>query len=375
MAHPARPSRHHLPADRVGHGRLLLPRAALLLPHHLRLVHRHARVLEETAGAHGYAVGHDGVRSRGARAARVRGPPDKVLRNGQRHALLPPGGEVRQPGAVRHSGVRIHAAGGGRRVLHLRDAILPAGSDRHAGRRARVGHQHGADRGVQLHLPLGGDKAHGPREPPHRHHLRRLHDRQAVRVPVRELVRVVLLHRLHRRLPHHPGCRGRRCKRPVRCHHLHGTPVHQPGHHLRHQADTDQLPRHLPALRGLQAEGEEGDGRGRGPNVADACRAGLHADGLRRPGGGHKQLRRPVHTVRLPGAIRDGPALRRPLLPGQQLLQSETGTVEDAHVLPAPPPPRGTGHGQLDANLPAPIHSSSGHQRRPHLLHHGCAAL
>ena len=131
-----------------------------------------------------------------------------------------------------------------------------------------------------LFLLVHRSQAHEWREPSHRHNIWGCPHCQDVRVPIYQLVRVVLLHRIHRRLHTTASKHAFQLGGSVRWPGLHDTAVHQLGHHFRHPSDTDQLPGHLHPLLGLQGQIKRGN-QGRGRKDSFPCREWLHADGLR----------------------------------------------------------------------------------------------
>mmetsp|Transcript_10190 Transcript_10190/g.14026 ORF Transcript_10190/g.14026 Transcript_10190/m.14026 type:complete len:242 (+) Transcript_10190:1152-1877(+) len=229
-----------------------------------------------------YIPGHESLRGGGAGPPRVLRRDHEVVRGRPRHAVRPAAG--RGP-AVQRQQVRGHhvcAAGAGRGGLHLLPAIQPGGLARRQPSQHHCIHsEHRADHSLQHHLHRAGHQADRRREPPHRHHVRGRADREAVRLPVHQLVHLFLLHRIHRTV-FGPPCRSPRLvPRPVRGRGLHAAAGYQHGHHLRHATHTDQLPGCVPAVALQKAQVPHRDQRNPGRQEADSGGRGLHVDGVR----------------------------------------------------------------------------------------------
>mmetsp|Transcript_35017 Transcript_35017/g.110127 ORF Transcript_35017/g.110127 Transcript_35017/m.110127 type:complete len:456 (-) Transcript_35017:1961-3328(-) len=357
---PPRAGQRRLGAQHAGGARARL--------HHLPelLVRHDARVLEAAPGRDRRALGYDGVRGDRVRPPRLPRQAHDVARGRQRHALLPALQGLR--GARVHVRHRGHAHHGRhrRRRGDLHAALLHA--------RGQCEHAHGgcAVRGLDAERPLhpapqllvrqGREAPHGHREPPHGHAVRRRAHHQELRLPVHQLVQLLLLHRLH------PGAGAGQLRRG---HHLHGRPRHQHGYHLRRGAHGGEPAGDRAALGAVAVEAQE-EGRcpgGERPRCDAHGRVPEPPGAVRFPHRLHGRLPRARRAVRLRHALRG--RLPRGALPGlrQQLRRVPLRRAEAAEGLPAPHAAPRRGHRHVADGLRGHHGPGRDHERRPDDLH------
>jgi hypothetical protein len=159
------------------------------------------RILEAPPGDLRHGVGHDRLRGRGGRAPRVRGRGDPQPNHRDPHQVVQPSGQAEKAVVFGCGHLLPHPA---RRRHHHRHLHLQEHNQAqlhhdlgHRGAQAGRRSQRGADPGHEYDLPDHRREPERHGEPPHGHAVRGQPHHQGVPVPVRQLVRLFLLHLLH----------------------------------------------------------------------------------------------------------------------------------------------------------------------------------